>query len=100
MNSAVVTLEMVAAGEAVFRDRCGNMLPESKADCEAAAISIYSAMERVRAEYRPSLQGDVVERVARAIESNCAALQLTDEEYRQVARAALDACSDCGKNKS
>jgi hypothetical protein len=41
-----VTLEMVAAGEAVFRERCGNALPENKAECEAAAIAIYGAMSR------------------------------------------------------
>jgi hypothetical protein len=40
----VVSLEMVAAGEEEFRKRCGNALPESKAECEAAAIAIYAAM--------------------------------------------------------
>jgi hypothetical protein len=42
-----VSLQMVAAGEAVFRSRCADSFrgfAPSKAECEAAAIAIYAAM--------------------------------------------------------
>jgi hypothetical protein len=48
--STTITLEMVAAGEAEFRRRCGNALPENKAECEAAVIAIHAAMEATRPE--------------------------------------------------
>jgi hypothetical protein len=54
-----VTLEMVAAGETEFRQRCfesfrgmafvGSFAP-SKAFCEAAAIAIYAAMQREKSK--------------------------------------------------
>ena len=57
-----LTLEMVAAGRAVFEQRCAEAFRGARpsvAYCEAAAIATFAAMESART---PPLDGDVVER--------------------------------------